>query len=430
MNAFLQLLRRNRNYRYTWSGQIVSEVGDHFNNIAVFALALANTGSGLVVALVLIARAIPAVAAGPIAGVLLDRLDRKRLMIASDLTRGVIALLFILAIPPGRTWLLYVLSGALMFASPFFTSGRASILPTIATKDELHTANSLTQLTQWTTVTIGSFLGGASVSQFGYKLAFGFNALSFFFSAWCVWHLHAEDGFKVERSALAEDKVMRPWHEYTEGLRYMRSSPLILAIGLVAVGWATGGGAAQILFSLFGEMVFNRGSAGIGIIWGCAGLGLVGGAVVAHRIGPRLSYRGYKRVISISYLIHGGSYVLFSQAPTFAWALVWIFLSRGSVAVSSVLNTSQLLRHVSNDYRGRVFATVETWTWLTMMISMGIAGLASAQYGPRVIGAWSGVLSSTTGIFWAWANWTGKLPEPALEGIDPDDVEVHGDPTV
>src|SRR5580704_1984801 len=95
MSDFFALLRRNRNYRYTWSGQIVSEVGDHFNNIAVFSLALANTGSGLVVALILIARAIPAVTAGPIAGVLLDRLDRKKIMITSDLARAAIAIGFI-----------------------------------------------------------------------------------------------------------------------------------------------------------------------------------------------------------------------------------------------------------------------------------------------------------------------------------------------
>ena len=430
MNDFFHLLRRNRNYRFTWSGQVVSEVGDHFNNIAVFSLALANTGSGLVVALVLIARAIPAVAAGPIAGVLLDRWDRRRIMIASDLARAVIALLFIFAIPQGRTWLLYLLSGALMFASPFFTSGRASILPTIATKDDLHTANSLTQLTQWSTTTVGAFLGGFSVSAFGYKLAFVFNAISFLFSAWCIWHLRVERGFKAERNDLAEDKVVRPWHEYAEGLRYMRSSPLILAIGLVAVGWATGGGAAQILFSLFGEQVFHRGPAGIGIIWGFAGIGLVIGAVFAHRIGRKLSFKAYKRSISICYVIHGGAYVLFSQSPTFAWALVFIGLSRAAVAVSSVLNFSQLLRHVSDEFRGRVFATVETWTWLTMMLSMGIAGLASIHVSPRVIGAWSGVLSSTTAIFWAWANLAGRLPEPELAGIDPDEVEVHGDPTV
>jgi|SRR5579875_755084 MFS family permease len=430
MNDFFQLLRRNRNYRFTWSGQVVSEVGDNFNNIAVFSLALANTGSGLVVALILIARAIPAVAAGPIAGVLLDRWDRRRIMIASDLTRAVVALLFIFAIPPGRTWLLYALSGALMFASPFFTSGRASILPAIATRDDLHTANSLTQLTQWSTTTIGAFLGGFSVSAFGYKIAFVFNAISFLFSAWCIWHLRVEKGFKAERRGLAEDKVVRPWHEYAEGLRYMRSSPLILAIGLVAVGWATGGGAAQILFSLFGEQVFHRGAAGIGIIWGCAGLGLVAGAVFAHRLGRKLSFNGYKRTISICYVIHGGAYILFSQSPTFALALVFIALSRAAVAVSSVLNFSQLLRHVSDEFRGRVFSTVETWTWLTMMLSMGIAGLATVHVSPRLIGAWSGVLSSTTAVFWAWANLAGRLPEPELAGVDPDEVEVHGDPTV
>ena len=317
-----------------------------------------------------------------------------------------------------------------MFASPFFTSGRASILPSIATKDELHTANSLTQLTQWTTITIGSFLGGASVTAFGYKLAFVFNAVSFLFSAWCISHLRVEAGFRAERSDLTENKVARPWHEYVEGLRYMRSSPLILAIGLVAVGWATGGGAAQILFSLFGEEVFHRGPAGIGIIWGSAGVGLVAGAMVAHVIGRRLSFRGYKRTISIAYVLHGGSYILFSQAPTFALALVFIALSRAAVAVSSVLNMSYLLRHVSNEFRGRVFATVETWTWLTMMLSMGVAGLVSDHESPRVVGVWSGVLSSSTAIFWAWANWKGRLPEPVLAGVEPEEVEVHGDPTV
>ena len=430
MTGFLGLLRDNRNYKFMWSGQIVSEVGDHYNNVAVFALALSNTGSGLVVAGILISRAICAVLAGPIAGVLLDRMDRKRIMIISDLVRAVIAIIFILGIPQGRTWLLYVLSGALMFASPFFSSGRGSILPTIATKHELHSANSLTQLTQWTTLTLGSFLGGTSVSQFGYRLAFFFNALSFLFSAWCISNLHVENGFRAERSDISGDKVMRPWHEYTEGLRYMKSSPLILGIGLVAVGWATGGGAAQILFSVFGEVVFHRGPSGIGTIWGCAGIGLIIGALFAHRIGKTISFENYKRSVSICYVIHGGSYVLFSQAKTFGWALFFIGLSRAAVAVSSVLNITQQLRHVSDEFRGRVFATIESWNWMTMMLSMAIAGLASSHVSPRVIGAWAGVFSSSTAIFWGWANWRGRLPEPALSGVDPDDIEVHDDPTV
>ena len=75
----------------------------------------------------MLSRAIPAVLAGPVAGVLLDRLDRKRIMIASDLIRALIALGFVLTIHEPRPWLLYLLSAALMFASPFFTAGRASM---------------------------------------------------------------------------------------------------------------------------------------------------------------------------------------------------------------------------------------------------------------------------------------------------------------
>ena len=415
MSDFSRLLKNNRNYRYTWSGQLVSEIGDHFNNVAVFSLALANTRSGMVVTGVMLARAIPAVMAGPLAGVVLDRLDRKQIMIVSDLIRAVVALGFILAISRNDTWLLYLLSALLMFASPFFTAGRSAILPAIASKAELHTANSLTQTTQWTTLTLGAFLGGVSVTQFGYEWAFAFNALSFLFSAGCISKLRVPGGsFRAQRTELTGTEVVRPWHEYIEGLRYMRATPLIFGIALLVLGWASGGGAAQILFSLFGELVFHRGPAGIGYLWASAGVGLLIGGTFAHWLGKRISFEGYKRAISICYAIHGGSYVVFSQMPTFALAVFFLALSRAAIAVSSVLNTSQLLHHVADEFRGRVFATIETMSWSMMMLSMMGAGLASSTWSPRAIGAVSGVLSSSTAIFWLWANWRGRLPEPAV----------------
>ena len=184
--------------------------------------------------------------------------------------------------------MLYAFSALLMFASPFFTSGRSAILPTIATGDELIVANSLTQTTQWTTLTIGTFLAGASVMQFGFKWAFVLNSCSFLISAYCISRLRLDPDGASGRSAMTESEVVRPWHDYIEGLRYMRATPIILAIALIGVGWASGGGAAQILFSLFGDLVFHRGAAGIGIIWGCAGIGLLVGGVIAHRIGKRL----------------------------------------------------------------------------------------------------------------------------------------------
>jgi MFS family permease len=428
MSPFLTLLRTNRNYRYAWTGQIVSEIGDHFNNIAVFSLALQATGSGLVVSGVMLARAVPAILAGPLAGVLLDRVDRRRVMVGSDLVRAVIALGFVLTVHSPRPWLLFLLSALLMFASPFFTSGRTAILPSIASPDELHTANSLTQTTQWTTLTIGTIAAGLSAAQLGYSAAFVINSLSFLFSAWAIGRMRPPAaGFRGDRAPLTESTRAQPWHEYIEGLRYMRAHPLILAIALLGIGWASGGGAAQILFSLFGEIVFNRGAAGIGIIWGCAGLGLIAGGALAHWLGPRLRFDQYKQLIPICYLVHGGAYVAFSQMQSFAWALVFIAISRAAVAVSSVLNMSLLLRHVSNAFRGRVFSTNESLIWATMMLSMLAAGLASLHVSPRTIGAWSGILSSLTAVYWMWADRAGLLREPKEEGIGPDEIEVRAE---
>jgi MFS family permease len=430
LNPFVSLLRQNHNYRNTWIGQVVSEVGDHFNNIAVFGLVLSTTKSGLVVSGVMLARAIPAILIGPLAGVVLDRFDRKRVMIASDLFRAVTAACFVFTIHRHDTWLLYVLSALLMAASPFFSAGRAAILPSIATKDQLHTANSLTQTTQWTTLSVGAFLGGTSVAHFGFEWAFAFNAASFLISAFCISRLkHPGRGFRPVRTH-TEAEVVRPWHEYKEGLAYMRSRPLILGIGGIAVGWATGGGAAQILFSIFGELVFNRGPNGIGTIWGCAGLGLIFGSFIAYRLGKRLSFEGYKRAMVVCYIVHGGSYIVFSQMRSFALALIFIAISRAAVGVSSVLNMAQLLRHVDDRYRGRVFSTIESAQWSVMMLSMTAAGVASQSVDPRTIGSIAGALSSTTAIFWGWAHLTGRLPEPAMEGVRPDEVEIHGEPAV
>ncbi|HWB86019.1 MAG TPA: MFS transporter [Bryobacteraceae bacterium] len=423
MTSLLNLLRQNRNYRYTWLGQVVSETGDYFNNIAVFALVMEKTGSGLVVSGVMLSRAIPAMVAGPVAGVLLDRMDRKKVMIASDLIRAVVALGFLLTIHQTRPWLLYMLSAMLMFVSPFFTSGRAAILPTITTRDELHTANSLTQTTQWGTLTAGTLLAGFSAAQFGYDWAFILNSFSFVFSAWAIWHVAMPGGFRAFRHKDAPPA--HAWREYVEGLSYIRSVPLIVGIALISAGWAMGGGAAQILFALFGEQVFHRGAAGIGTIWGFAGVGLLVGGAMGHVIGRRVRFRGYKHTVAFSYLVHGVAYMMFSQVESYALALVCMMLSRVGMAVTSVLNNSQLLYRTQNQFRGRVFSTLESVRWSIMIVSMAAAGVASQYYSPRTIGLIAGMLGTLTAIGWAWADWRGRLPEPPLAGESVETLETH-----
>jgi len=413
MADWADLLRGNRNYRRLWTGQVVSEIGDYFNNVAVFSLVMETTGSGLVVSAVMLSRAIPAALAGPLAGVALDRFDRKRIMILSDVARAAVALGFLLTLRYHEAWLLYVLSALLMFASPFHTSGRAAILPTIAGRKDLHAANSLTQTTQWATQTAGTILGGLSAARLGYEWAFVLNALSFLFSALAIGRLRLEGaGFRAERAAAGAGEGLRPWADYKEGLRYMRSVPLVMGIGLISVGWAMGGGAAQILFALFGEQVFRRGAEGIGTIWGFAGIGLLAGGAIGHVAGRRLGFAGYKRAVAVSYLVHGAAYVAFSRMESYSAALAFILLSRVGMAVTTVLNNTQLLRWVQDRYRGRVFATLESLRWATMMLSMAIAGLASEYYSPRAIGVVAGLLGVATALAWAWCDWRGYLREP------------------
>ena len=132
----------------------------------------------------------------------------------------------------------------------------------------------------------------------------------------------------------------------------------------------------------------------------------------------------------VCYVLHGGSYIVFSQMRSFALALVFIALSRAAVGVSSVLNMAQLLRHVDDRYRGRVFSTIESAQWSVMMLSMTPPGSPARLSTPRTIGAIAGALSSTTAIFWGWAHVTGRLPEPVPEGVEPDEIEVHGEPAI
>jgi MFS family permease len=417
--GFTSLLATNRNYRNAWIGQVVSEVGDHFNTIAVLSLALHLTGSGFTVGATMIARVLPAILAGPIAGVVLDRMDRRKVMIASDLFRAVISVAHILLLTYREQWLLYLLSALLMFASPFFNSGRSAILPRIASPDQIHAANALTQTTSWLTLALGAMLGGISANALGYEGTLGINSISFLLSAVAIWSLRSPEGHflpdrthrKTRSSSMAE---------FREGLSYMKAQPLIFAIAMLGVGWATGGGAAQILFTLFGEVVFQRGPAGLGLIWGFAGLGLVVGGVLGLRSGKIMTFPLYKRIVGPAFLLHGLAYVAFSVMPTIWGSIFFIALSRASVGLCSVMNRTMLLLHVPDGLRGRVFTTVDTMQNTVMMISMGAAAVASTRYSAREIGVVAGFLSSSTAIFWVWADARGLLNEPVQDWTEPD----------
>lgn len=423
MASSQQILRTNADYRHLWYAQLVSEMGDWFNQVAVFTLALYYTRSALSITFILIAQTIPSTLIGPVAGVVLDRVNRKHALIISDAVRAIVALGPIFVTSPQRVWWLYVLTFLLASASPFFNAGRLALIPSITEANEILSANAITQATHSATLGIGSALAGLLIAPLGFRNAFLLNSLSFAGSAWFISRIR----FQPRKAAgtettgvpvAAPERRESVWTEYREGLRYISREPLLIGILLLGVGWATGGGAMQVLFSIFGDLIFHRGAFGIGVLYGAAGIGLATAAAIANRFGNRLSFPGYKRLLTICYLCYGGLYIAFSQMRSFWTAVLLIGLSRYFIGTSSVLNLSRLMRIIPDEFRGRVFATNETMTLTTMLISMLLAGSLASVYGGRIVALAAGTLSGLTGIWWGIANWRGKLREPNQYAIE------------
>ncbi|HEY9285158.1 MAG TPA: MFS transporter, partial [Pyrinomonadaceae bacterium] len=162
--TYRQLLARNGDFRRLWLGQVVSEVGDWLNNIAVLALVLELAGpdsQGRAVAVYAVARHLPLFVFGPVAGVVTDRVDRRRLMVAADVVRAALALGFLLA-PLWRSLpAIYLVGASLFSASAFFNAAKRAALPNLVREtDELLAANSLSAATTAATIAAGSAVGG------------------------------------------------------------------------------------------------------------------------------------------------------------------------------------------------------------------------------------------------------------------------------
>ena len=162
-------------------GQVVSEIGDWLNNIAVLALAVQAAGpgrEGRAMAIYAVSRHLPLFLFGPVAGVVVDRTNRRRVMIASDVARSVMALGFLLAGTLSTLPVIYTVGASLFVAAAFFNTAKRAAIPTIVhDREELLSANSLSASTTAATIAVGSALGGIVATFMGRTLVFILNAV-------------------------------------------------------------------------------------------------------------------------------------------------------------------------------------------------------------------------------------------------------------
>src|SRR5216110_2610984 len=181
-----ELLRGNRPFRFLWLGQVVSQMGDWFDTIAVYTIALTLTGSTRSVALIMVARFLPSVVMGPLSGVVADRFSRRTIMIASDIVRAIVVLGFLFVRRPDQMWLVYVLTVLQLAFSTFFEPAKTAAIPSIVSDRELVPANAIASVTWSVMLTLGAALGGFVAGSFGTNAAFILDSLTFVASAMLI----------------------------------------------------------------------------------------------------------------------------------------------------------------------------------------------------------------------------------------------------
>ena len=433
--TYRQLLARNADFRRLWLGQVVSEVGDWLNNIAVLALAIELAGperQGRAIAVYAVARHLPLFLFGPVAGVVTDRVDRKRLMVAADIIRAALALGFLLA-PLWRSLPVIYLVGASLFSvSAFFNAAKRATLPNLVGEtEELLAANSLSAATTAATIAAGSAVGGLVATFAGRETVFILNAATFIASAGIIrcitWKQKAEGGrqraagsgrgrraeapadltaFRLLPSAFSVFRGVVV--DFRAGLRYVRTDAVLAAVFVVAAGWGLGNGAARALYSIFGARLGELNAAGwlarpkdfgISVLFVAMGLGGVLGAPLARRFNSGAA-RNLGARMGRSLLFDGCGLVLFSLMPHL-WGAAAVLVAREvNFAIWWTAQQTILMSRTENAYAGRIFASYETLTTLMMVGSMLAAGFAADRYGIRPVAACGGFVISLSGMAW------------------------------
>ena len=400
--GFLALLRTNGDVRTLWAGTVVSLFGDWFNTLALYRLVLDLTGSETALGGVFLTKLLPLALASPLAGVLADRLDRKKLMIGADLVRAAIVLGFLFIDDAGDLWLLYVLATAQIMVSAAFTPAKNALLPLIAGKGELLTANALLSATWSTMLAVGAAAGGPAVDLFGTDAVFVMDAATYLVSA--VFIARITVGGKAERDP-EDDRggvVRSALRQVRDGWRYVRQRPPVRRIAVAKAAWAVGGGGLVFALALLGDRLFPAaGTTGIGILFAARGAGTGLGPILA-----RSAFRDARRwpaVLGACVVASGLGYLAVAALSDWRWAVAALVLFAHAASGANWVLSTQLLQERSADaFRGRVIATDWLVVTLVQSASILVAGwLLEGGLGLEALIVGLAGVQVATGLAWA-----------------------------
>ncbi|MBL8045749.1 MAG: MFS transporter, partial [Anaerolineales bacterium] len=286
-NASAKSVLSNPNFRNLWLGQTISQIGDGLTNLALLIVINELTGSTVAVATMTLAIALPQLLFGLVAGVFVDRWDRKRIMVVSDVLRGVLVLGLIFVRRPEDVWLFYVLGFLQAAIGTFFDPAKSALIPDLVGRESLLAANGLSQTTRVLTGVVGSALAGVLVGSTGQGWpAFTLDAATFIISAFFILRIVAPAHQpRVEAAGSGAGQV---WAELSEGLRFIFSQRTLTGVTLTFAVTMLGLGAVNVLFVPFLINILKVPTMALGVVEAAQVVGMIVGSGLVATLATRL----------------------------------------------------------------------------------------------------------------------------------------------
>ncbi len=377
---YFRLIKSNRDFAKLWAAQLVSLLGDWFSTIVISALIVSYTEGtgyqGVAISAFLIARLIPPLLMRPVAGVLADRFDRKRLLIFSDLLRSL-AVLGLLFTTQGPEYLplVYVFVIIQFLISSIFEPARNAIMPSILYRNQLVIGNTLSSVTWSAMLAIGAICGGLVAEIFGTQIALLVDSLTFIVSAALVMSLVVPEKPRSEIAAAARVVQDKSKRTFVDGIRFLRKHPETASVIFVKGGLSLTPSDAMLI--IYGTQVFvvgNDGVTSMAILWAAFGVGAILGPLITNRFSDD-SVRVLRRLILAGFAMMAVGWLLWGWAPTLELLSLAAIVRAMGGSVNWTYSSVIIQQIVPDEYLGRMFSLDFAVYELVQSIGIVVIGL-------------------------------------------------------
>jgi MFS family permease len=358
---------RNRNFSLIWTGQLISTMGSALTSLAASIYIYRLTGSALSVGLMLMATAAPSLVVGLFAGVFVDRYDRKKIMITADILRAILIMLIPLLAPFNVIWL-YVIVMLTSAIGQFFDPAHESILPEVASDEDLSAANSLIAISSFGSTAIGFAAAGLIASAANINWAFYVDAITFVISAICVYLIRVKTIQAEEETSVAV--VIK---NLRAGVRQLFNTPVLRSLFSVQVVVLISFGLSNTLLLPFALKALKATEFEYGLQEGLTSIGFVLASLLMAKVFDRLQTGAW---LAISFLGMGLIGIVYSFLNSVPLAIALIAFSGFFNAPSSIGRRVIVQRNTPPEMRGRVSSAFFVARDVLFLIGMSAAGLA------------------------------------------------------